>query len=120
MANFFRDNHDIQFLLDYFDLHEIAAIQERETPNGAADYVPRDLDDVIDNYRRVLEIVGEVAAETLAPNADQVDAEGNTHNVAEGTVTLHPLVRQNLDRLTQEKKCRRWKRSPAQSVIYPV
>jgi hypothetical protein len=74
MPNFFTDNHDIQFLLDYFDLHEVAAIQERETPNGAADYVPRDIDDVIDNYRRVLEIVGEVAAETLAPNADQVDA----------------------------------------------
>ena len=110
MPNFFTDNHDIQFLLDYFDLHEIAAIQERETPNGNADYLPQAsddtvagslLDDVIDNYRKVLEIVGEIAAETLAPSADQVDAEGNTHNVAEGTVTLHPLVRNNLDKLTQ-------------------
>ena len=41
MPNFFTDNHDIQFLLDYFDLHEIAAIQERETPNGNADYLPK-------------------------------------------------------------------------------
>jgi hypothetical protein len=32
MPNFFTDNTDIQFLFDYFDLHEIAAIQERETP----------------------------------------------------------------------------------------
>jgi alkylation response protein AidB-like acyl-CoA dehydrogenase len=100
MPNFFTDNQDIQFLFDYFDLKEIAAIQERETPNGNADYLPKDLDDMIDNYRRILEIVGEIAAETLAPNADQVDAEGNTHN-ANGTVTLHPLVRQNLDILTQ-------------------
>jgi len=111
MPNFFTDNQDIQFLFDHLDLTEIAAIQERETPNGDADYLPAnapqaerltvDLDDVIDNYRKILEIVGEVAAETLAPSADQVDAEGNTHNAEHGTVTYHPLVRQNLDRLTQ-------------------
>jgi alkylation response protein AidB-like acyl-CoA dehydrogenase len=101
MPNFFTDNQDIQFLFDHIDLNEVAAIQERETPNGAADYLPQNLDDMIDNYRRILEIVGEISAETLAPSADQVDAEGNTHNAQEGTVTLHPLVRQNIHRLTQ-------------------
>ncbi|MDR0326931.1 MAG: acyl-CoA dehydrogenase family protein, partial [Planctomycetaceae bacterium] len=101
MPNFFYDNQDIQFLFDHFDLHEIAAIQERETPNGNADYLPENLDDMIDNYRKILEILGEIAAETLAPSAEQVDAEGNTHNVQDGTVTYHPLVQQNLDRLTQ-------------------
>ncbi|GHT17454.1 acyl-CoA dehydrogenase [Planctomycetales bacterium] len=101
MPNFFTDNRDIQFLFDYFDLKELAAVQERETPNGNADYVPESLDDMIDNYRQILQIVGEIAAETLAPNAEQVDAEGNTHNAANGTVTLHPLVQRNLDRLTQ-------------------
>ncbi|MBR2005845.1 MAG: hypothetical protein IJ991_16890, partial [Thermoguttaceae bacterium] len=88
MANYFSDNQDIKFLLDYFDLKEIAAIQERETPNGDADYAPRDLDDAVDNYRRVLEIVGEISAETLAKNAEKVDEEGNTLN-ANQTVTLH-------------------------------
>jgi alkylation response protein AidB-like acyl-CoA dehydrogenase len=108
MPNFFTDNQDIQFLFDYFDLKELAAWQERETPNGNADYTPAtdvsgapDLDDVVDNYRRVLGIVGEIAADTLAPHAEQVDAEGNTHNIADGTVTYHPLVQQNLDRLAQ-------------------
>ncbi|MDR1963209.1 MAG: acyl-CoA dehydrogenase family protein [Planctomycetaceae bacterium] len=100
MANFFHDNRDICFLFDYFDLKELAAIQERETPNGNADYLPDDLDDMLDNYRRILEMIGEVSADTLAPNAEQVDAEGNTLN-PDGTVTLHPLVRQNLNRLTQ-------------------
>ena len=56
MPNFFTDNQDIQFLLNHYDLKEIAALQERETLNGDADYVPRDLDDVIDNYKRVLTI----------------------------------------------------------------
>ncbi|MDR2346889.1 MAG: acyl-CoA dehydrogenase family protein [Planctomycetaceae bacterium] len=100
MPNFFLDNKDIQFLFNYFDLHEIAELQERETPNGNANYSPDNISDMIDNYRHILEIVGEIAAETLAPNAAQIDAEGNQHN-ADGTVTLHPLVRQNLNRLSQ-------------------
>ncbi len=54
----------------------------------------------MDNYRRMLEITGQVAAETVAANAEQVDREGNTHN-EDGTVTLHPLVRENLDRMAQ-------------------
>ena len=96
--NFFQDNNDIKFLLDYFDMKELAAIQERETPNGQADYLPRSLDDSVDNYRRVLEITGQIAAETLAPSAETVDAEGNTLNENQ-TVTYHPLVQKNLDRL---------------------
>ena len=46
----------------------------------------------MDNYRRILEIVGEVAGDMIAPNAEQIDREGNTLN-EDGTVTLHPLVR---------------------------
>lgn len=99
MANFYTDNQDIQFLFDYFDLKDIAAIQERETPNGDADYLPRDIDDAIDNYRRVLEIVGDISANVLAKNAETVDAEGNTLNENQ-TVTLHPLVQKNLDQMS--------------------
>ena len=54
----------------------------------------------MDNYRRVLEIAGEVAGEVVAPNAEQIDREGNTLN-EDGTVTLHPLVAKNLKRLNQ-------------------
>lgn len=100
MGNFFLDNEDILFLFDHFDLREIAQIQEEYTQNGDADYVPLDPDDCVDNYRRVLEIVGEVAADVIAPNAETVDQEGNTLN-ADGTVTLHPLVRENLFRMSQ-------------------
>ena len=54
----------------------------------------------MDNYRRVLEIAGQIAGEVVAPNAEQVDREGNTLN-PDGTVTLHPLVEENLKRLSQ-------------------
>ena len=103
MANFFLDNSDIQFLFGHLDLAELARIQEDdfvEGKNGQFDFAPCDAADAIDNYRRILEIIGEVSAEMIAPNAEQVDAEGNTLN-DDGTVTLHPLVAKNLMRLTQ-------------------
>ncbi|MBN1855119.1 MAG: acyl-CoA dehydrogenase family protein [Pirellulales bacterium] len=99
MANFFLDNEDIQFLLDSMDVVEIARIQELDAKNGSADYVPLDAEDMVDNYRHILTIVGEVAGETIAPNAEIIDREGNTLN-ADGTVTLHPKVRENLRRMT--------------------
>ncbi|MGD9126864.1 MAG: acyl-CoA dehydrogenase family protein [Planctomycetia bacterium] len=100
MANFFTDNEDIQFLFNHIDMKSLAEIQERLAENGDADYAPKDADDMVDNYRLALEIIGEVAGETIAPNAEQVDEEGNTLN-DNGTVTLHPLVQENLDRLSQ-------------------
>jgi hypothetical protein len=100
VANFFLDNQDIQFLFDHLDMAEMARLQELEAENGDADYAPLDADDAVDGYRRILEIVGQVAGETLAPNAEQVDAEGNTLN-DDGTVTYHPLVQENLDRMSQ-------------------
>ena len=100
MGNFFLDNQDMQFLINHIDFAELAKLQEDRAQNGDADYVPADIPDMVDNYRRILEIIGQVAAETIAPNAETVDHEGNTLN-DDGTVTLHPLVQQNLDRLAQ-------------------
>jgi 3-(methylthio)propanoyl-CoA dehydrogenase len=103
VANYFLDNDDIQFLFAHIDLGELARIQEDDFVHAADDpsgCAPRDAADAVDNYRRVLEIIGEVAGEMIAPNAEQVDHEGNMLN-EDGTVTLHPLVQQNLKRLTQ-------------------
>ncbi len=102
MANFFLDNEDIQFLLNHIDLRELARIQEDDFLDMASrpEYAPRDVEEAVDNYRRVLEIVGQVAGDTIAPNAEDVDAEGNTLN-EDGTVTYHPKVAENLRRLGQ-------------------
>jgi alkylation response protein AidB-like acyl-CoA dehydrogenase len=100
VANFFLDNQDIQFLFDYLNIQELAQLQERFTENGHADYVPADAAETVEDYRRILEIVGDVAANTIAPNAETVDREGN-HLNEDGTVTLHPKVHENLLRMTQ-------------------
>ena len=103
MANFFLDNDDIQFLFNHIDWPSWPAFRRTILSHAADDpsgYAPQDAADAVDNYRRILEIVGEMAGDMIAPNAEQVDHEGNTLN-DDGTVTLHPLVQQNLDRLTQ-------------------
>lgn len=110
MPNFFTDNADIRFLFDHLDLATLARIQEddfadaRRSPSngdpGPFDYAPADAADAIDNYRRILEIAGQIAGEIIAPRAEQIDEEGNTLN-EDGTVTLHPLVADNIRRLAQ-------------------
>jgi alkylation response protein AidB-like acyl-CoA dehydrogenase len=103
MANFFRDNDDIRFLFEHIDLAELARVQEDgfvDAHQHNVDYAPVDEADAIDNYRRTLDIVGDVAGEIIAPRAEQIDAEGNRLN-EDGTVTLHPLVADNLRRLAQ-------------------
>ncbi len=103
MSNYFLDNEDIQFLFHHIDMGELARIQEDDFAGAADDpsgYCPQNAADAVDNYRRILEIAGEVAGEMVAPNAEQVNREGHTLN-EDGTVAMHPLVQQNLDRLSQ-------------------
>jgi hypothetical protein len=103
MPNFFTDNEDIQFVFDHMDLAEIARVQEddfsRNTGEGS-EFAPLDAEDAVDNYRRILEIVGDVAGNHVAPRAEQVDQEGNTLN-EDGTVTLSEGVRNNIEVLAQ-------------------
>lgn len=103
MPNFFTDNDDIQFLFNHMPLAEVAAVQEdnftRNSGKGS-EYAPVDAADAIDNYRRVLEIVGDVAGNYVAPRAEQVDAEGNTLN-EDGTVTLNEGVAKNIEDLAR-------------------
>ena len=103
MANFFLDNEDILFLFEHLPLAELAAIQEdnfTRADGPGAEYAPLDAADAVDNYRRILTIVGDIAANQIDPRGERIDAEGNTLN-ADGTVTLHEDVRKNLLALAQ-------------------
>jgi hypothetical protein len=103
MANFFEDNDDLRFIFEHLDLRGIAAVQEddftRADGPGEA-YAPLDADDAVDNYRRILTIVGDVAAGGIAERAAQVDLDGHTLN-EDGTVALSDGVQKNLAVLTQ-------------------
>ena len=116
MGNFFLDNQDIQFLFEHLDLNELAGLQELHAENGDADYAPSDAADTIDNYHRTLAIVGAVSADTIAPNAEQVDREGNTLN-EDGTVRYGVMVANNSGTKAESNKD---KRVYGQLELYPT
>ena len=101
MANFFTDNDDITFLFDYMDLHRLAGIMEDDFKSaGEFDYAPENADDAVDNYRRVIEALGEVAGDIIAPSAEETDRVGNKLN-DDGSVTYAPGIAEALRRLGQ-------------------
>ena len=78
MANFFTDNKDILFLFDHLDLVRSAESMEDSYADAAKyDYAPANAAEAIEDYRRVLEVVGEVAGDFIAPRAEEIDRTGN-------------------------------------------
>jgi len=77
MANFYTDNAALHYHLHHPLMKEIVALRERNySESKKFDYAPQDFDDAMDSYERVLEIIGEICADIVAPNAKDVDAEG--------------------------------------------
>lgn len=98
--NFFNDNPALKFQLSHPLMKKIVALKERNfAEKDKYDYAPQDFEDAIDNYERVLEIVGEVCGEVLAPNAESVDHEGP--QVVNSRVIYARGTQENHDTLTQ-------------------
>ncbi len=98
MGNFFTDNTDLQFHLNHPLMKKIVELKENNFSDAEKyDYAPVDHEDAIDSYKRVLGIIGEICADTLAPNAEGVDATGprveNDRVIyAEGTAENHEML----------------------------
>jgi alkylation response protein AidB-like acyl-CoA dehydrogenase len=100
MANFFSENSDIQFHFDNLDLERVVNIMEEGYAEAATyNYAPKNYHDALDNYRKVLEIVGDIAANFIAPRAESVDKQGAT--VVDNKVVYARATQENLDRLGQ-------------------
>ncbi len=78
MANFYTDIPEIKFELENSPLMErIVELKEREyADKDEYAEAPQDLADAMDTYDRVLDIVGDITGNVIAPNAEDVDAEG--------------------------------------------
>jgi alkylation response protein AidB-like acyl-CoA dehydrogenase len=101
MANFYKDNDDIQFLFRHLDLGASAEVCEDGFKfAGEFDYAPADADEAIQNYEMVLDSLGELCAEFIAPRAEDVDREGNVLN-ADGTVTRAKGITEAIEKLGQ-------------------
>lgn len=95
MANFYKDVPELKYHLNNPMMKEIVELKERNfADKGKVDYAPSDFDDAMDSYDRVLEIVGDISANTVAPNAEGVDDEGPHLN--NGRVTYASGTEKNL------------------------
>ena len=77
MANFYTDNPDLRHHLNHPLMQKIVELKERNfTDANKFDYAPRNFEDAMDNYDKVLEIVGDLCGGLIADNAEAVDHQG--------------------------------------------
>lgn len=77
MANFYTDTPELRFHLTDPLMKRIVELKERNyTDQQHYDYAPVDFEDAMDSYERVLQEVGDICANIIAPNAEQVDKDG--------------------------------------------
>lgn len=77
MANFYTDNPDLKHHLNHPLMRKIVELKERNfTDADKFDYAPRNFEDAMDNYDKVLEIVGDLCGGLIADNAESVDHQG--------------------------------------------
>jgi hypothetical protein len=98
--SFFFDNEDLQFRLQQLDLREVLELKEKgysETDKYRE--APRNYADAMDNYRIVLEVLGEICAERVAPRAAEADEEGAHYS--DGEVTYAAPTQDAIEALRQ-------------------
>lgn len=96
MANFYTDNPDLKHHLTHPLMEKVVALKERNyTDAEKFDYAPLNYEDAQDSYDKVLEIVGEICGDIIAPNAEDVDHQGP--RVENGRVIYADKTKENLD-----------------------
>ena len=100
MPNFFTDNKDIVFQFENLDLEYITELTEDGYKDaGKFDYAPKDYNEAKENYRKVMEIAGDISGNIIAPLAAEVDEEGA--HFEDGVVTYAKGTQEALKRLSQ-------------------
>jgi hypothetical protein len=98
--NFFLDNPDLQLRLEQLDLREVLELKEKGYTEAILyPTAPRTYADAIDNYRIVLDVLGEVCGERIAPRAAEADEEGAHYD--SGEVTYAAATLDAIDALRQ-------------------
>ena len=98
MANFYTDSPELKHYLNHPLMKRVVELRERDfEEKDQYAYAPQDLEDAMDNYDKVLEIIGGICGNIIAPNAESVDHEGPA--CADGHVYYASGTEQNLDAL---------------------
>ena len=77
MANYYSDYPELEFHLHHPLMERIVELKERGySDRESYDDAPVDFEDALENYNKVLEIAGDIAANIIEPNSESVDLEG--------------------------------------------
>ncbi len=77
MSNYYTDQPELKFHLHHPLMERIVELKERNFADKEKyEDAPVDFNDAMENYERLLEITGDVAANIIEPNAESVDEEG--------------------------------------------
>lgn len=77
MANFYTDHPEYDFYLNHPEMQRVVELKERNfADKDKYEDAPVDFEDAIENYKRVLEITGDIATNIIEPNSEDVDLEG--------------------------------------------
>ncbi len=96
MANFYTDNPDLKQHLSHPLMKKIVELKERGYADAEKyDDAPLNFEDAMDNYDKVLEIVGDLCGEIIAGNAEDVDHQGP--HVENGRVVYADKTVENLE-----------------------
>ena len=96
MANYYTDHPEIAFHLNHPLMKRIVELKERDyaDKDQFAD-APVNYEDAIENYKRILDITGDVAANIIEPNSEDVDLEGP--HLVDGRMVYASKTFENLD-----------------------
>ena len=98
MANYYTDHPEIGFHLNHPLMKRIVELKERNYADKENfDDAPVNYEDAIENYKRILDITGDVAANIVEPNAESVDLEGP--HLENGRMIYASKTFENLDEI---------------------
>ncbi|MFA6728311.1 MAG: acyl-CoA dehydrogenase family protein [Prevotella sp.] len=77
MANYYSDHPEIAFQLSNPLMKHIVELRERNfVEKDKYAEAPVNYEDALENYKRVLDIIGDLSANVIQPNAESIDLEG--------------------------------------------
>ena len=77
MANYYTDHPEIEFHLNHPLMKRVVDLKERNyAEKDQFEDAPVNYEDAIENYKRLLDITGDVAGNIIEPNSESVDQEG--------------------------------------------
>jgi 3-(methylthio)propanoyl-CoA dehydrogenase len=100
MPNFFTDNSDLVYRFKNLNLREVVDLTENNYEEANKyPHAPVNYEDAVENYYKILEVVGDIAGNFIAPRAAAVDEEGALYK--DGKVTYAKGTRESLDLLSK-------------------